>query len=54
MLLDAMLADDLVGRNLHLSAALAADVDDLSPAEIIKRRIGPVDEAASHHSPGVE
>ena len=37
VLLDAMLADELVRRNLDFAAALAAHVDDLSPAEIIER-----------------
>jgi hypothetical protein len=54
MLLNAMLADELVGRNLYLAAALASHVDDLAPTEIIKCRICPVDEASAHHSPGVE
>ena len=54
MLLDAMLADELVRRNLDFAATLAADVDDLSPTEIIEGRICPVDEASAHHSPGVE
>jgi hypothetical protein len=54
MFLNAMLADELVGRNLHFAAALAPHVDDLAPTEIIKRRVCPVDEASAHHSPGVE
>jgi hypothetical protein len=54
MLLNAILADQLIRRNLHLSAAFAAHADDLSPAEIIERRICPIDEAAVHQSPGVE
>ena len=39
MLLDAMLADQLIRRNLRLAAALAPDIDDLAPAEIIEGRI---------------
>jgi hypothetical protein len=41
-------ADQLEWRNLHLTAALAAKVDDLAPTEIIKRRIGAIDKAACH------
>jgi hypothetical protein len=54
MLLDAMLADEPKGRNLHFTTTLASHVDDLSPAEIIERRICSIDEAPAHHSPGVE
>jgi len=49
-----MLTDELVGRNLDFAAAVATDVDDFPPAEIIEGRICPIDEAAAHHSPGVE
>jgi len=52
--LDVMLAGDLIGRNLDLSAALAMQVDHLPPAEIIERRICVIDEATAHHSPDVE
>jgi hypothetical protein len=34
VLLDAMLADQLEWRNLDLAPALAAEVDDLAPAEV--------------------
>ena len=54
VLQDPMLADQLVRRNLYLTSALTPHVDDLSPAEIIESRICPIDEAAAHHSPGVE
>jgi hypothetical protein len=54
VLLDAMLADQLEWRNLDLAPALAAEVDDLAPAEVVERWIGAIDEAPGHHSPGVE
>jgi hypothetical protein len=52
--LDAMLADQLIRRNLDFTTTLAAHVDDFSSAEIIEGRIRAIDEAAAHHSPGVE
>jgi hypothetical protein len=54
MLSNAALADQVVGRDLDLAPALAAHVDDFVMPEIVEGRIGPVDEAACHHSPGVE
>jgi hypothetical protein len=49
-----MLADQLEWSNLNLAAALAAKVDDLSPAKIVERRIRSVYETSGHHSPSVE
>jgi hypothetical protein len=54
MLLDAMLADEPEGRNLDLAPTLAPHIDDFAPAKIVECGICPIDEAASHHSPGVE
>jgi hypothetical protein len=52
--LDAMLADQPIGRNLDFAAALASHVDDLAAAEVVESGICAIDEAAGHHSPGVE
>jgi hypothetical protein len=44
-----MMADELIGGDLHLAAAPAADVDDLASAEVDQSRVGRVARAAAGH-----
>jgi hypothetical protein len=49
VLADAMMADELIGGDLHLSSASASRVDDLASAEVDEGRIRWVARAAAGH-----
>jgi hypothetical protein len=45
VLLHAMLADQLIWRNLDLATALAPQIDGFASAQVIEGRVGAIDEA---------